>query len=148
LYTRSIIPSANGTRWPFFRDSRLMLISQAEHSPHLSWHCCFHVQGAYPLTVNLRTNQKKKRHDKAPSVKSAEGDDNGLYSVAGYAFLIGSLIFDGLTGPAQEHIQITYHPNFLYVMLHTNIWASIYMFAGTLKAFSPLRPPPFSSNNN
>src|SRR5689334_4867770 len=48
----------------------------------------------------------------------------------GYVFLAGSLIFDGLTGPAQEHIQEKYSPSFLYVMLHTNLWASVYMFIG------------------
>jgi len=71
------------------------------------------------------------KQPKSHSVASGESDDD-LYALAGYAFLVGSLIFDGLTGPAQEHLQTTYHPNFLYVMLHTNLWASVYMFVGVL----------------
>lgn len=54
--------------------------------------------------------------------------------VWGYALLLASLAFDGLTGPAQERLYEKYNPKptFVHVMYYSNVWAVIYMGAGLL----------------
>jgi UDP-galactose transporter B1 len=52
----------------------------------------------------------------------------------GYALLLASLAFDGLTGPAQERLYEKYNPKptFVHVMFYSNVWAVLYMGAGVL----------------
>lgn len=90
----------------------------------------------------------------AVALKKGTGSEETSFwsGIWGYALLLASLAFDGLTGPAQERLyevktsaSTSFHcetadafglqkynpkPTFVHVMFYSNLWAVLYMGIG------------------
>eukprot|EP01099_Mayorella_cantabrigiensis_P006704 TRINITY_DN5699_c0_g1_i1.p1 TRINITY_DN5699_c0_g1~~TRINITY_DN5699_c0_g1_i1.p1 ORF type:complete len:326 (-),score=80.10 TRINITY_DN5699_c0_g1_i1:207-1064(-) len=64
------------------------------------------------------------------SLANPKSKENTTTTLEGIGLLLLSLMFDSFTGPLQERLLAAHAPSPAHLMLHTNVWATIFCFVG------------------